>query len=129
MTEDEIKRHLQDFLADAAGTDDRPADLPALLDKYAEQIAEPYNGWVNRETWYAFTAITDDPFLFPWLSGWGGCSLYEHAELLKEVFADWTDRLVSGNTTEKERVMLAGLGSTYRIDWLKLASALRDAAR
>ncbi len=77
-------------------------------------IEDSYNGWTNRETWAAFTWITNDESLYNTHRG------SDAADLEKDI-----KRLLDSNWTGAAS-MEADIGSLWRVNWQEIANALTE---
>lgn len=80
---------------------------------------EKYNGWTNRETWAAFTWLTNDETMYHDVRGSCAEAIQDYVEGL----AEQDERSSVGNEL---MVMFEDIGSLWRVNWEEIAKALSE---
>lgn len=83
---------------------------------------ETFNGWKNRETWVAWTYISNTKHVYD------GVRKYRlNGQGIRNLFDDVQIGVNSGfNQQEASRQMIKEIGNLDRVDWNAIAEALKD---
>ena len=99
-------------------------------------MAETYNGWSNRETWAVGLHIDNEPGTYSLRGDWVTEAReiyeedYEHdervghvAESVRVFIEEAAENVTHDpeNACQWDRMMLADVGSTRRVDWYEIA--------
>ena len=86
---------------------------------------ETYNGWPNRETWATDLHLSNDEGLYNWVNELAedhAEDLWRFAAALESMFDEFEADVIDGEPTTRDlRMMLADIGSLYRVDWNHIA--------
>ena len=99
--------------------------------------SDEYNGWTNRETWAASLHLDNDENTYTMAREWAGeiatGTALAHARVrladtLREFFEDRASAVTHdpGNAVEWDRMMVADVGSLWRVDWYEIADGIYD---
>ena len=95
-------------------------------------MCEEYNGWPNRETWAAALHLTNDQGAYGWVRHHDYALSHDGprmlGEAIREFFEDEASRVTHepSAATDWGRMMVADVGSLWRVDWVRIAENIYD---
>ncbi len=96
-------------------------------------MSENYNGWTNRETWAAVLHLENDEGGYTMANEWAdeAPSATALAATICQFFTDEAEAVcfTPSEATPWGRVMVADVGSLWRVNWTEIAEGLWEEHR